>query len=96
VVDRTGDLPYRTKPHIFPEPNKAKQSKLTLYKPLAYLKKVVKSFSNSCQKVVKKLSKNCQKVVKKIILKIGCEKTKILKRVGEEEEEEDGGEEGDL
>jgi hypothetical protein len=38
------------------------------------------------------LSKSCQKTVKK--LKIGCKKTKILKRVGEEggggEEEEEG------
>jgi hypothetical protein len=38
-----------------------------------------KSSQKSCQKDVKKLSKQ-------IILKIGCEKTKILKRVGEEEE----------
>jgi hypothetical protein len=38
-------------------------------------------------KVVKKLLKSCQKVVKKSVTK-----TKILKRVGEKEE----GEEGDL
>jgi hypothetical protein len=47
--------------------------------------------------VVKKLPKSCQKVVKKVgkkmaKLKIGCKKTKILKRVGEG----GGGEEGDL
>jgi mRNA-degrading endonuclease RelE of RelBE toxin-antitoxin system len=42
--------------------------------------------STSCQKAVKKLSKSCQKVVKKLV--------KILKWVGEQEEE--GGEEGDL
>jgi hypothetical protein len=45
--------------------------------------------SKSCQNVAKKLSKklstSCQKV--------GCKKTKILKRVGKEEGE---GEEGDL
>jgi hypothetical protein len=46
------------------------------------------------QKVAKKLPKSCQKVVKKVVkkmakLKIGCKKTKILKRGG-------GGGEGDL
>jgi hypothetical protein len=50
------------------------------------LSKVVKKLLKSCQKVVKK--KRCLKVVKK-----SETKTKILKRVGEEEE---GGEEGDL
>jgi hypothetical protein len=38
--------------------------------------KVVKKLSKSCQK-------SCQKVGKKMVkLKIGCKKTKILKRVG--------------
>jgi hypothetical protein len=57
--------------------------------------------SKSCQKVVKKLSKSCkscqkswQKMAK---LKIGCKKTKILKRVGGEGGGgEGGGGEGDL
>jgi hypothetical protein len=47
---------------------------------------MLKKLSKSYQKVVKKLLKNCQKFVKKLV--------KILKWVGEEEEE--GGEEGDL
>jgi mRNA-degrading endonuclease RelE of RelBE toxin-antitoxin system len=51
--------------------------------------------SKVVKKNVKKLSKSCQKVVKKVVkkmakLKIGCKKTKILKRVGGE------GGEGDL
>jgi hypothetical protein len=40
------------------------------------------------------LSENCQKVVK-FIKKVWCKRTKILKRVGEEGEEEEEGE-GDL
>jgi type IV secretory pathway VirB4 component len=59
------------------------------------IKRIKKKFSKSChkklsnsgQKIIKKLLKSCQKIVKKL--------EKILKRVGEEEEEE-GGEEGDL
>jgi hypothetical protein len=55
------------------------------------VKKLPNKLSKSCQKVVKS-----QKVVKKVgkkmtKLKIGCKKTKILKRVGE-----GGGGEGDL
>jgi hypothetical protein len=52
-------------------------------------KNVVKKLSKSCQKVVKKcskkLSKSCQ-----IYQQVGCKKTKILKRVGEGEEEGEG------
>jgi hypothetical protein len=54
-----------------------------------------KAVKKSCQKVVKKLStnvktlsKSCQKVVKKF--KIGCQKISILKRVGGEEQEQEG------
>jgi hypothetical protein len=60
----------------------------------------------NCQNVVKKLSeKNVKKFSKKcsksclIYQKVKCKKTKILKRVGEEEEGEEGEEgegEGDL
>jgi hypothetical protein len=50
---------------------------------------MVKNMVRKLSKVVKKLLKSCQKVVKKSVTK-----TKILKWVGEEEEEE--GEEGDL
>jgi hypothetical protein len=49
--------------------------------------------SKSCQKVVKKLSKKLSKIVKKncqIYQKVWCKKTKILKRVREEEEGEGG------
>jgi hypothetical protein len=63
--------------------------------------KIVKKLSNIGQKVAKKLPKSCHKIVKKLSksyqkmkkLKIGSKKTKILKRVGEEE---GGGGEGDL
>jgi hypothetical protein len=47
---------------------------------------LVKKLPKSCLKVAKKLSKSCQKTCQKITkLKIGCKKTKILKRLGEEE-----------
>jgi hypothetical protein len=49
--------------------------------------KVVKKLSKSCQNVHKKFTKSWQKVVKKLV--------KIMKRVGGEEEGEEGGE-GDL
>jgi DNA-binding ferritin-like protein (Dps family) len=49
------------------------------------VKKLSKNYQKVLKKVVKKLSKSCQKV--------WCKKTKILERVGEEGEEEEG--EGD-
>jgi hypothetical protein len=57
------------------------------------LSKIVKKLSKSCQK---SCQKSCHKVVKKlskssqIYQKVGCKKTKILKRVGGEGEEEEG------
>jgi hypothetical protein len=46
--------------------------------------------SKSCPKVVKNCQKSCQQKLSKscqIYQKVGCKKTKILKRVGEEGEE---------
>jgi mRNA-degrading endonuclease RelE of RelBE toxin-antitoxin system len=66
------------------------------------LSKVVKSckkLSKSCQKVVKKVVKKCSKKLSnscQIYQKVGCKKTKILKRLGEEEEGGKEGEEGDV
>jgi hypothetical protein len=56
------------------------------------VKKLSKVVKKVAKKVVKKSPKSCQKVGKKIAkLKIGCKKTKLLKRVGG-----GGREEGDL
>jgi hypothetical protein len=64
----------------------------------SYHETVPKKLPKSCKKVVKKLSKSCQKSCQKMAkLKIGCEKTKILKRVGGGGKEGGGGGgEGDL
>jgi hypothetical protein len=52
-------------------------------------KKSCQKVVKSCQKVVKKLSKKLPKSCQ-IYQKVWCKKTKILKRVGEEEEEGEG------
>jgi hypothetical protein len=56
------------------------------------MSKSCQNLSKSCQKLSKKLSKKLLKSCQ-IYQKVGCKKTKILKRVGEEGEEEG---EGDL
>jgi mRNA-degrading endonuclease RelE of RelBE toxin-antitoxin system len=73
-----------------------------MYKVFKKLSKFVKKWSKSCQKVVKKLSKSCQNSCKKVVKKLlkSCQKvvkvvapgkkTKIRKRVGEEEGEGKG------